>query len=63
VLESVNKKVEAYGKAKGYKLILIAPPAAPLPTARKTSTSLRRAGDLNSELSIKKVAERQFALT
>jgi outer membrane protein len=42
VLESVNKKVEAYGKAHGYKLILIAAPAAPLPTARRTSTSPRQ---------------------
>ncbi|WP_426060990.1 OmpH family outer membrane protein [Hymenobacter sp. B1770] len=35
VLESVNKKVEAYGKAKGYKLILIAAPSGTIAYGQK----------------------------
>ncbi|MDO7877292.1 OmpH family outer membrane protein [Hymenobacter sp. ASUV-10] len=35
VLESVNKKVEAYGKANGYKLILIAAPSGTIAYGRK----------------------------
>ncbi|MEJ7660420.1 MAG: OmpH family outer membrane protein [Hymenobacter sp.] len=37
VLESVNKKVEAYGKARGYKLILIAAPSGRRGLRRKES--------------------------
>ncbi|MDO7854778.1 OmpH family outer membrane protein [Hymenobacter convexus] len=35
VLESVNKKVEAYGKAHGYKLILIAAPSGTIAYGQK----------------------------
>ena len=35
VLESVNKKVEAYGKAHGYKLILIAAPSGTIAYGEK----------------------------
>ncbi|OGX85725.1 hypothetical protein BEN47_14660 [Hymenobacter lapidarius] len=35
VLESVNKKVEAYGKANGYKLILIAAPSGTIAYGQK----------------------------
>ena len=35
VLESVNKKVEAYGKAKGYKMILIAAPSGTIAYGEK----------------------------
>lgn len=35
VLESVNKKVEAYGKARGYKLILIAAPSGTIAYGEK----------------------------
>ncbi len=35
VLESVNKKVEAYGKARGYKLILIAAPSGTIAYGQK----------------------------
>ena len=35
VLESVNKKVEAYGKARGYTLILIAAPSGTIAYGRK----------------------------
>ena len=35
VLESVNKKVEAYGKANGYTLILIAAPSGTIAYGRK----------------------------
>jgi outer membrane protein len=35
VLESVNKKVEAYGKAHGYKLILIAAPSGTIAYCQK----------------------------
>ena len=36
VLGSVNKKVEAYGKARGYKLILIAAPSGTIAYGEKT---------------------------
>ena len=36
VLESVNKKVEAYGKAHGYKLILIAAPSGTIAYGEKS---------------------------
>ena len=36
VLESVNKKVEAYGKAHGYKMILIAAPSGTIAYGEKT---------------------------
>ena len=35
VLESVNKRVEAYGKARGYKLILIAAPSGTIAYGQK----------------------------
>ena len=35
VLESVNKKVEAYGKSRGYKLILIAAPSGTIAYGQK----------------------------
>ncbi|GAC1600765.1 MAG: hypothetical protein NVS3B25_28370 [Hymenobacter sp.] len=35
VLESVNKKVEAYGKAHGYKLILVAAPSGTIAYGQK----------------------------
>ncbi|MBD2766568.1 OmpH family outer membrane protein [Hymenobacter sp. BT664] len=35
VLESINKKVEAYGKAHGYKLILIAAPSGTIAYGQK----------------------------
>ncbi|GAB3300534.1 OmpH family outer membrane protein [Hymenobacter humi] len=35
VLESVNKKVEAYGKAQGYKMILIAAPSGTIAYGQK----------------------------
>ncbi|RZL02459.1 MAG: OmpH family outer membrane protein [Hymenobacter sp.] len=35
VLESVNKKVEAYGKARGYKMILIAAPSGTIAYGEK----------------------------
>ncbi|RYU81573.1 OmpH family outer membrane protein [Hymenobacter persicinus] len=55
VLERINKQVEAYGKANGYKLILIAAPSGTIAYGRKdidiTTKVLKH---LNDEYSAKK---------
>ncbi|SHJ13379.1 outer membrane protein [Hymenobacter daecheongensis DSM 21074] len=55
VLERINKQVEAYGKANGYKLILIAAPSGTIAYGRKDIDITGRVlKHLNDEYSAKK---------